>query len=528
MMLRVLTFIFFIACFHVSANEEVKPDITLMIPMRDGAALPTDIYLPAPHAKNLPCILLRGPAGRRSHTATMFITLAKQGYALAIQDTRSAIDPEGKTLPFIADGWGEQQDGFDTVEWLAKHPVTNGKIGTLGYSNMGITQLLLAPTAPQGLTCQYIGVAAASLYHHAIFPGGKFLKNQVEGWLGLCAKHPSVIAWVRTQHLYNDFWDGVNALPQSHRVSAPALHIGGWYDTFIQGTLDAFSARQKEGAEGAQGTQKMVIGPWLHRLQAGTRLGEFDNPPKSHEPPYDISPKSWFDFYLKKMPNQVEALPPVLYYVMGPFDGSPSSGNRWRTAERWPVPHVDTSLYLSADKTLVEDLSQISEGRISYPYRPDDLVPTIGGRNLFLDAGPMDQKPIEKRSDVVVFTSAPLEDDLEVTGRIFAHLLFSSDRERADVALRLTDVYPDGRSILIADGLSHVGKSDSKEVAVDLWSTSLVFAKGHQIRVSISGSNYPRYDGDLPHAPGTDSLHLGKQSRIVLPIVRKGDRWLSP
>lgn len=536
-MLRVFLFfcVLIFSFFTVHAAEEIKPDYTLMIPMRDGVALPTDLYLPNPDAKNLPCILLRGPAGRCAQTATMFIPLAKLGYSVAVQDTRSAIDSEGKTLPFLSDGWGEQQDGFDTVQWLAKHPATNGIVGTLGYSNMGITQLLLAPTAPEGLACQYIGVAAPSLYHHAIYPGGQFSKNQVEGWLGLVARHPSVLDWVRSQHDYNEIWDSVNALPHSHRVHVPALHLGGWYDTFIQGTLDAFISRQREGGEGAKGTQKLVIGPWAHQLLQTTRLGDFAVPHKGYEPPYDISPKSWFDFHLKGIQNQVEALPPVLYYVMGPFDGSPSSGNRWRTSDRWPVSHMEMPFYLSEDKHLVLDRKAVKPGVVSYPYRPEDLVPTVGGRNLFLESGPKDQRSIETRPDVVVFTSDFIDEDLEITGRVIAHLVISSERNHADVALRLCDVYPDGRSILIAEGLTQVGKVSKQEVTVDLLSTSLVFAKGHRIRVSISGSNFPRSEGSKAHIAGNDKMpndkiHMdaNKPSRIILPSVRKGERWLSP
>lgn len=520
----IFAFIYGICCCFQITAEEVKPHATLMIPMRDGMTLPTDIYLPDPEAKNLPCILLRGPAGRHSHTATMFIPLARQGYAVAIQDTRSAIDPEGRTLPFFSDGWGECQDGYDTVQWLSKHPATNGKIGTLGYSNMGITQLLLAPTAPSGLVCQYIGVAAPSLYHHAIFPGGKFLKNQVEGWLGLVARHPSVVDWVKAQPVYNEVWENVNSLPHSHRVTSPALHIGGWYDTFIQGTLDSFTSRQKEGGEGARGTQKLVVGPWVHRLLLTTRFGDFAVPPKGYEPPYEISPKIWFDYHLKGISNQVEALPPVLYYVMGPFDGSPSSGNRWRTADRWPVASIDLPFYLTEDRRLVAHLEGNKSGAVHYPYHPENPVPTIGGRNLFLESGPKDQRAIEQRADVAVFTSDALDEDLEVTGKIIAYLSMTSERDKADVAVRLTDVYPDGRSVLIAEGMSRIGKE--KEVEVDLLSTSLVFAKGHRIRISISGSNFPRYE--ISPTPGKDTIHMAgdKPSRIVLPAVRKGDRWL--
>lgn len=517
--------------------EDIKPDQTIKVPMSDGVELVTDIYLPHPEAKNLPCILLRGPAGRHTQSATMFASLAKEGYVVAIQDTRAAHDQEGKMLPFYSDGWGKQQDGYEAVEWLAKSPLTNGKIGTLGLSNMGITQILMAPTAPPSLKCQYIGVAAASLYHHAIFPGGQLLKNQVEGWLKLVGKDATVLKFVVDQPDYNDFWDGLNAMKVARQVNAPAVHQGGWYDTFIQGTIDAFTSRQNEGGPQAKGKQKLLIGPWTHRGSTFTQLGDFEIPKEGINPPLDLGPKRWFDHHLKGIPNRVDKDPAVVYYVMGPFDGSPSSGNRWRTADHWPVPHADIPFYLTSEHSLSDKTAE-KETVVTYKHNIHDPVPTIGGRNLFLESGPKDQRSIEERKDVVVFTTAPLEEDLEVTGQILAKLVFSSDEEDTDVAVRLTDVYPDGRSILIADALARAGKVkqtgdlSTKEIDVDLWSTSLVFAKGHKIRISITGSNFPRFEKNGSNNGKewiTHRLHLGGKnpSRLILPVVRKGEKWLT-
>lgn len=530
--------VFLVAVVQLFAAE-IVPDQTIQVPMRDGTELPTDIYLPSPDAKNLPCIFLRGPGGRRAQTALMYAKLAKEGYAVAIQDTRSVLDTEGKTLPYHSDGWVKHQDGYDAVQWLAQHPLTNGKIGTLGISNMGITQLLMAPTAPPALKCQYIGVAASSIYHHCLYPGGRLLKNQVEEWLKYCAKHPSVLEFVNKQHLYDDFWEGFNTLKVAHKVKVPAVHTGGWFDTFIQGTIDGFVSRQEFGGEGAKGKQKLVIGPWTHRWPALKKIGPYDVPLAGYHPPYDLSPLPWFDFYLKELPNKVEEIPPVMYYVMGPFDGSQSSGNLWRTSKVWPVPHEDVSFYLTEEKTLVEKLSETKGGTLSYTHNANDPVPTLGGRNLFLESGPVDQGPIEKRKDVLVFTSEPLKEDIEVTGRLFAKLYFSADADISDICVRLTDVYPDGKSLLIADNLvkTHMNRQSAKseqmdEVVIDLWSTSLVFAKGHQIRVIVSGSNYPRFhvcneEGEnLKH---THTLHFGQSSpsRIILPVVRRGGHWLA-
>lgn len=371
-----------------AGSETEKPDHTLMIPMRDGTLLPTDIYLPHPEAKNLPCILLRGPSGRNSRSGTAYIGLAKHGYIIAIQDSRSALDKEGRSLPYFTDGWGKFQDGYDTVDWLAKHPLTNGKIGTLGGSNMGITQLLMAPTAPPALKCQYIGVAAASLYHHAIYPGGTLLKNQVEGWLGLFAKHPNVLQFIKGQPDYNDFWGSLDTRSVAHQVNAPGVHQGGWYDIFIQGTIESFVSRQEKGGSGAKNNQKLFIGPWVHLWPSTTKLGQFEVPLEGHKSPYDLSPKSWFDFHLKGIDNAMGEIPPVVYYVMGPFDGSPSSGNIWRTSPTWPIPYKEMALYLTADRRLAA-ASESAQNTVSYPHDPHHPVPTIGGRNLFLEAGPI-------------------------------------------------------------------------------------------------------------------------------------------
>lgn len=522
--------------------SDLKPDVTVMIPMRDGVKLPTDLYLPSPDAKGLPCILLRSPAGREAYWKS-FAELAKEGYIIAIQETRSALDPEGKVLPFISDGWGKLQDGYDTVEWLASSPYTNGKIGTWGASALGITQLLMAPSQPPHLQCQYIIVAAASLYHHGIFPSGQLLKNQAESWLGYYARDTGVINYVCQRPFYNDFWKQLNSLEVSDRVKVPGIHIGGWFDTFLQGTLAAFEARQYQGGEGARGTQKLVIGPWTHFWPMSKQFGDFEVPTEGVSPPFDITPKRWFDHYLKGIANGVQDLPPVIYYVMGPFDGSPSSGNVWRTSDVWPVPAEEKILYLTPSNGL--QLLKPFEGKLSYKYDPNHPIPTLGGRNLFLESGPTDQSIIEKRDDILIFTSHIAPADVEITGPLSATLYFASDQKDTDVVLRFCDVYPDGRSILISEGGYRMGvmcyrygeqkdfdPSTPIKIDIDLWSTSFVLAKGHALRLTVSSSNYPRYEKNLnvgligSHAGKSNiaknTLYMGEKfpSCLKLPIVR--------
>lgn len=526
-----------LASFELTANA-LEPSTTVHVPMRDGMELPADLYYPAgvSISNQLPCILLRLPGGRKAEPWVQLAHLANAGFVVAIQDTRSALDKEGKTVPYFSDGWDQQQDGYDTINWLAASSFTNGKIGTIGFSAAGITQILLAPTAPPALKCQYIGQAPANLYHHAIYPGGRLQKNQVETWFKLYAPHPSVLELVKFHPKYNAFWRIVDASRVASQVKVPALHYGGWYDPFIQGTIDAFQTRQTEGAEGAKGKQKLLIGPWNHFWPQDLSLGDFKVPENGKEAPIDLSAKRWFDHYLKGIENEVAKLPTITYFVMGPFDGSSSSGNIWRHADTWPIEAQATPFYLTADKTLSEKASS-KTARFPYVHDPENPVLTIGGRNLFLSSGPKDQRPNESRKDVLVFTSSPLEEDLEVTGRLFAKLYFATQVTDIDIAVNLTDVYPDGKSVLIAEGLQRIDisaaqKGQPQEIDVDLWSTSLVFAKGHSLRVAIAGSNYPRHEIS-PHKVSAESqecqLLVDPQhpSRIILPVVRKGTNWLA-
>lgn len=542
-------FVCFVFCFiHlIGAEETLTPDLTVMIPMRDGVSLPTDLYLPHPDAKGLPCILLRSPAGRQAHWKS-FAAMSKLGYVIAIQDTRNVLDTEGKTFPFLTDGWVYLQDGYDTVEWLANSPYTNGKIGTWGSSALGITQLLMAPSNPPGLQCQYIIFAASSLYHHGLFPGGQLLKHQAESWLGYYARDPGVLSYVCHRPFYHDFWKYLNTLPVAHKVNTPAIHVAGWYDTFLQGSLDAFMSRQEEGGIGARGKQKLIIGPWAHFWPMSKHFGDFEVPAAGVQPPFDTSPQRWFDYYLKGNDNGIQDLPNVVYYVMGPFDGSPSSGNVWRTANAWPVPAQMTPFYLTSQKQLAEKLP--ASGSLAYQYDPNQPIPTLGGRNLFLESGPKDQQSIEQRGDILVFTSDVLAEDVEVTGPLSAKIFLTTNQPDTDIVLRFCDVYPDGRSILVSEGVYRVGvmcqqegkkpycEGEIVEANVDLWTTSLVFAEGHRIRVSVSSSNYPKYEkntnvgligsylGQVRQARNTILTGENYPSHLLLPIVRKGENQL--
>ncbi len=534
----------------LTANE-LQPDLTVLIPMRDGKELTADLYFPSvDNLKECPCVLLRNPSGRKMEPWIQYAALAKEGYVVAVQDTRVAVDTEGKILPYTSDGWGDLQDGYDTVEWLAKSPFTNGKVGSVGFSAPGITQLLMAPSAPPSLKCQYVGVAAASIYDQAVFNGGQLLKNQVEGWLNWHRRSPEVLEFVTDQPFYNDFWQGLDSVKVAEKVKVPAIHYGGWFDPFLDGTINAFVSRQNHGGEGAKGKQKLLIGPWTHHWPLTQDLGDFQVPLAGQQPPVDLSAKRWFDHHLKGLDGAIAEEAPVTYFVMGPFDDH-TVGHVWRTAEHWPIHNEESLLYLTADAGLSSS-GDNHTAAFGYAYDPEDPSPTIGGRNLFLKSGPMDQRPVEERGDVLVFTSTPFDEELELTGHLKTELYFASDCHDTDVVVRLTDVYPDGRSILVADGICRLGYAKKQygnvigdtssmplPVSLDLGATSMVLAKGHSLRISVTSSNYPRFEKNLNLSSeqlkeGAESviahntIYIGKRypSKVILPVVRHGNTWV--
>lgn len=518
------------------------PDVSIEIPMRDGCQLPTDIYLSDQIEQPGPCVLYRSPKGKFAPEEEI-TALKKAGISVAVQESRQGI--EGQSfLPYETDAWGQLQDGYDAVEWLSKSEYTNGKIGTAGASAMGMRQLLLAPTAPPSLKCQYVHIASPSLYHNTVFAGGQFRKNQVEGWLGTYWKDPRLIAYIKTLYEYSDFWKSYNVLEVTDRIKAPVVHAGGWYDIFLQGTIDAYENIQSHGAVGARGKQKLVIGPWTHDRHSKVDFGDFQLPENARTFPESYSEVRWFEHHLLGKDHGFDHLPSVTYYVMGSMDGSAKSGNRWKSASSWPVPSKDYQLYLTDNQTLSRRCVSKNTTGIRFTYDPENPVPTIGGKNLFLAAGPKDQSSIEQRDDVVVFTSQPLKKEQEFTGRVKATIFVSSDQVDTDVSVRLTDVYPDGRSILICEGHRRLmtvpewkadpTRTNPVEVEVDLWSTSMVVGKGHRLRVAITSSNYPAYDINKnifatdqgAHKVAQNCIAIGKQypSRVTLPLVQPIER----
>lgn len=530
------------------AATETEPEVavtpayqveTVMVEMRDGVHLATDLYFPAGDGP-WPVILLRTPYGKEQ-AADYASDATDHGIAMAAQDMRGRFMSEGENLPFIACGWGELQDGYDTIAWLNDQDFCNGRIGTVGGSALGITQNLTAPTQPPGLVCQHISVATSSLYHQAAYPGGALRKAQVEGWLEGYEFDPQALELFRGHPDYDDFWRQFNIEERIGDIITPALFVGGWFDTFGQGTLDSYMLRQHQGGEGARGWQWLIMGPWTHSGRGGVECGEVQFPANAAELPLSDT-DLWFGYWLRDAPLEIDKLPRVYYYVMGDLDDPEAPGNEWRFDDDWPVYATDSALYLTPDGGLSLDYAPAGS-TAEFTADPALPVSTIGGRNLVLDPGMYDQRPLEERWDVLEFETEVLSAPLEVTGRLLCTLYASCDSVDTDIAVRLCDVYPDGRSLLIADGILRLSKRDGWErrvpltpgevymVTVDLWSTSIIFNAGHKVRISVCGSNYPRWDLNpgtgavweegCDYVPQHTTLYLDEDhpSHLLLPVV---------
>jgi hypothetical protein len=462
----------------------------------------------------------------------------RNGYAFVAQDLRGRFKSKGQdAIIFHNDGWNTPHDGRDTLEWIVRQPWCNGKIGSTGGSALGITQNMAAPGAPPELAAQHVVVAFSDMYRQGAYQGGAFRSGLLENWLKATGMTDVNLKTFVAHPRYDEFWKELNAETQAERVNAPGVFLGGWYDIFLQGTINSFTTIQSRGGPAAKGRCRLVIAPIGH----GT-MTELKYPANAGRLPHCTDNLAWFDAMLKGRDNGIVAEKPVHYYVMGDPTDEKAPGNVWRAADTWPPRAAETPYYLHASGDLSTTRPAESESR-SYKYDPAQPVPTIGGAELGANIGPRDQHSVESRSDVLLFTSDALETPLEVTGRITARLYVSSDCPDTDFTVKLTDVYPDGRSMLVTDGILRTRFRESfesekllepdeiVEIPVDLWSTSLVFNKGHRIRVAVSSSNSPRFDpnpntghafrADQERHVATNTIYFSEKhpSQIVLPVV---------
>jgi len=514
-----------------------KPTQTVMVPMRDGVKLATDVYLPDGEGP-WPTILFRTPYGKGG--AQGQARMANQhGYAFVSQDIRGRFGSEGVDYPvFGHDGWGEHKDGYDAVEWIAAQKWCNGKVGTVGASANGITQNMMAPSRPPHLVCQYVAVAFSSMYRQAAYQGGAFRKSLIEGWLRMNRFDAENLNQMRMHSDYDDFCRQFDPELAAHRVNVPVMFVGGWYDIFNAGTINSFLTIQKKGDKGARGKCRLVMGPYGH---GNSEDLVFPN----SAAPGEASPQKWFDIWMKNDGNRIDEVPVVQYFVMGDPADKDTRGNVWKTADDWPVPAKIKPFYFNANGTLRPRPPKKTDSSLSYKYDPKDPVPTIGGANLIITKGPRDQRPVEERPDVLLFTSRELKKPVEITGPVKVRLWASSTATDTDFTAKLCDVYPDGRSMIVLDGIIRARHRNSMEKSelmepgkiyefeIDLWSTSLVFSPGHRVRVAISSSNSPRFepnpntgkpsgmDDETKAAANTIYLNAKHPSHILLPVTAR-------
>lgn len=476
---------------------------TYMVEMRDGIKLATDVYLPESEGP-FPLVLYRTPYGK-SEAKGLADFLLQYNIGLVAQDHRGCHDSEGDYTIFGSDG----PDALDTVKWLKKRSWFNGIYATQGGSARGITQYQQVPYL-NDVQCQDIVVATPNLYDHGMYYNGVPRKMLARNWLNGInqGEHYEEIF---DHPLGNDDWAMTHRIDEWEwsNVTWPSMHSGGWYDVFSQGILEGFMGYQYKGGNGGAGNAKLIMGPWTHGINEN-KSGELIYP-NANSAPYSS------DIYEALFAEKLLGLtdfgnyrhyPNVTYYVMGDIDKNSENWNRWAISDKYPIPYFNQTWHFHSDNTLkLEKPNHYSKK--NYIYNPTDPVETLGGTNLInTNRGPYDQRPVEEnRSDIIHFEYDVKSPKL-ITGKILSKLYIKSNCTDTDFTVKLSDVYPDGRVMLICDGIARMRYREGRdksvlmdgnmekvyEILIDLWSTSYVFNSGHKIRVSISSSNYPRFD----------------------------------
>ncbi len=512
-----------------------------MIPMRDGNKLSAYLYFPA-GAGPWPAVFeqryadLRGASTRKAAAR-----LAEAGYVVALVNFRGTHLSEGTWVGYRALGWGELKDGYDTCEWLAKQSWCTGNVGTFGSSQGGYAQNFLAVTQSPHLKCQYMVDTGLSLFQEGYRIGGTTRPNRFLAMAANC-RNPDdnrrlMEEWFQHPN-YDDYWRQEDCSLHFEKMNVPCFTIGSWYDFMCQGSVASFIGRQHHGGPNSRGKQQLLIGPWLHgRLNKTNKVGDLVYPENSIWPEHEHMVR-WFDHHLKGAQNGIEKEPTVRYYVMGPIDGN--IGNTWRAATDWPPTSTPTAYYLQPKRSLAVTAPATTDASTSFVSDP--LHPMqIPGTSF---PGAKDARPFEQQSDVLTFTTEPLEDAVEWTGRVRAELYVSSTARDTDFLVRISDVYPDGRSILICDypwraryreGFDHealLEPGNVHKLAFDVGWMSQIFGAGHRIRVAIASTGAPLYEPnpqtggpqtiEMPANPvkAENTIHHNRTqaSRIIAPI----------
>jgi len=530
-------------------------------PMRDGVVLRADVYrpdtdAPVPAVLNRTCydrsFSLTPPAGLDPDVATA------AGLALVCQDVRGQFSSDGEFYPLA----NERRDGFDSVEWVAGQPWCDGRVAMAGRSYGGATQWLAASERPAGLAAICPVATGANYFDGWIYQGGAFQLGfnlfwaqmmtlpKMKSSLGDIFRHlpiaePPLLDLRGPARFYadwlahpseDDYWRGISITRSYPDVEVPAFNVGGWYDLLLKGTLESYRRLRAEGgSQAARRRTRLLVGPWAH----GSTYGAYpDHSFPAFEGKDEIDLAQEQIAFLRE-----EERPPVRIFVMGE--------NAWRDEPDWPLARaVEQRWFLGSRGALCERPPADSEPD-TYVYDPADPAPTIGGPTslpaafMRTNSGPMDQRRVEERADVLVYTSEPLNEPLEATGPLRMVLYAASSAPDTDFLAKLCDVEPDGFSRILAEGIVRARYRDGYERAlpvepervyryeIDLVATSNLFLPGHRIRVAITSSSFPRFDRNpnTGHALGADRaedlrtatqrvFHDGERaSHVVLPVV---------
>lgn len=557
----------FLSCAGLSAQEDAPARRSVSVPMSDGAGLATDIFLPpgfdeAAQPDGLPVVLVITPydKSRQSPVDRWRDVFLRNGYAVAVQDMRGFYASREARR-----GGARNNDGHDTVEWLADQPWCSGKVGMIGYSHLGAVQYETAVTNPPHLACAIPAQAPGNYYTDPWYPPA-LRKADMETLLR--GRFTS-----RTAQLLRRRVRSRQESPVS-KINTPMLHSAGWYDFYTEGAVEMFRAVREHGGEGARGNQKLLIGPWGHGVLQEENPGEplrldggLAYPPNAKLDWEKDIWLPWYDHWLKGKDTGVMERPAVLYYLMGDVTDPDAPGNVWIESDDFPPESRQAEYFAHADRTLTTGAPAAAEPAITYRYDPKHPVPTVGRVHSRLPVkGPHDHREVERRADVITFTTPELAEPLVIVGRMEVRLWASSDCPDTDFTARLTDVYPDGRSIFIADSIvkgryrntylkeEFLEPGQACEFTVDLGYTAIALAPGHRLRLAVSSSNFDRFDinpntgepygdhavsralvaerlkGDPPAGEpeysktqvATNTLHLGPEhpTRVLLPVVR--------
>ena len=532
----------------------------LEVPMRDGCVLRGDLFRPDSPEK-LPVLLARTPYDKKfpqiSYNMLDAIRAAQRGYNVMIVDCRGRFASDGIFTCFV----DEARDGYDTIEWAAHQPWADGQVGTFGASYVGVTQWLAATQTPPSLKVMVPAITASDYHDGWTYQGGAFSLFFNVSWvmtsLGLgrlmrereqnpaarkeLASVMTSIDRMRqtTEHLplrefpmfqagapyffewlahpyYDDYWRKLCVEESYSRIDVPTLNVGGWYDIFQRGTIRNYAGMKAQGGVVNARRPRLVMGPWHHTLPLASLVGQVDMGYRSSSVSidYDGIQLDYFDHWLKGKRNGAPDDGAVRVYVMG--------ANEWRDEKDWPLPGTEWRRYYlhsrgNANSAYGDGVLSTAipehEPADSFLYNPLHPVPTAGGGLCCypnsLQGGAFDQAMIEHRADVLVYSTPPLAEDVEVTGPIILTLYASSSAPDTDFAAKLVDVADCGFARNLTDGImrARIRESQSEprlmtpgkiyEFNIDMWSTSNLFKAGHRIRLEVSSSNFPRFDRNL-------------------------------